>query len=109
MVDELATRGDAIVQRLSVAWLPAAQLVDDRGAIEPDVLAADQAVPELENMQDAEADAPPVPGRPGSDPMMVPVINCSPPPARVPGPDLPRTTLGVLRSDQGCEGTSTWL
>jgi hypothetical protein len=35
-------------------------LVDDRGAIEPDVLAADQAVPELEDMQDAEADAPPV-------------------------------------------------
>jgi hypothetical protein len=40
---------------------PSAQLVDDRGAIEPDVLAADQAVPELEDVQDAEADAPPVP------------------------------------------------
>ena len=61
MADELATRGDAVVQRLSVAWLPSAQLVDDGGAIEPDVLAADQAVPELEDMQDAEADAPPVP------------------------------------------------
>ena len=38
-----------------------AQSVDDHGAVEPDVLAADQAVPELEDMQDAEADAPPVP------------------------------------------------
>jgi hypothetical protein len=66
-----------VVQRLSVAWLPAAQLVDGRGAIEPDVLAADQAVPELENMQDAEADRRPFPGRPGSDPMTVPVIRCS--------------------------------
>ena len=68
---------DAVVQRLSVAWLPSAQLVDDRGAIEPDVLVADQTVPELEDTQDAEADAPPVPGRPGSEPMTVPVISCS--------------------------------
>ena len=30
------------VQRLSVAWLPSAQLVDDRGAIEPNVPVADQ-------------------------------------------------------------------
>jgi hypothetical protein len=28
-------------------------------------------------MQDAEADAPPVPGRPGREPMTVPVITCS--------------------------------
>jgi hypothetical protein len=40
-------------------------LVDDRGAIEPDVLAADQAVPELEDMQDAEADAARSPEGPG--------------------------------------------
>ena len=56
---------------------PSAQLVDDRGAVEPDVLAADQDVPQLEDMQDAEADAPPVPGRRGSEPMTVPVISCS--------------------------------
>jgi hypothetical protein len=53
-----------------------AQLVDGRGAIEQNVLAADQAVPELDDMQDAEADPPPVPGRSGSDPMTVPVISC---------------------------------
>jgi len=41
--------------------LPSAQLVDDRGAIEQNVLAADQAVPELDDMHDAEADPPPVP------------------------------------------------
>ena len=104
MADELATGGDAVVQRLSVAWLPSAQLVDDRGAIEPDVLVADQAVPELEEMQDAEADAPPVPGRRGSEPMTVPVINCSPLLLECPAPDLPRTTLAVVRSDQGARG-----
>jgi hypothetical protein len=52
-------------------------LVEDRGAIEPHVLAAEQAVPQLEDMQDAEADAPPVPRKAGSDPMTVPVISCS--------------------------------
>ena len=77
MAHELANRGDAVVQRFSVVWLPSAQLVDDRGAIEPDVLAADQAVPELGDMQDAEADAPPAPRKARSDPMTVPVISCS--------------------------------
>jgi hypothetical protein len=39
-----------------------AQLVDDRGAVEPDVFSADQSVAELKDMQDAEADAASVPG-----------------------------------------------
>jgi hypothetical protein len=39
-------RGDTVVQQLSIAWLPSAQLVDVRGAIEPDVLVDDQAVPD---------------------------------------------------------------
>src|SRR5262245_40174943 len=57
MADELATRGDPVVQGLSRAWLPSAQLGDDRVVIEPDDLPAVQAVPELEDVQDAEPDA----------------------------------------------------
>jgi hypothetical protein len=33
--------------------VPSAQSVDDHGAVEPDVLAADQAVPELHDRQNA--------------------------------------------------------
>jgi hypothetical protein len=39
--------------------VPSAQSVDDHGAVEPDVLAADQAVPELHDRQNAGADRPP--------------------------------------------------
>ena len=70
-------RGDAVVQRLSVAWLPSAQLVDDRGAIEPDVLVADQAVPDSKTCRMRKLMRRPSPGRPGSDPMTVPFISCS--------------------------------
>ena len=67
-------RGDTVVQRLSVAWLPSAQLVDDRGAIEPDVLAADQAFRNSKTCRMRKLMRRPFPGRPGSDPMTVPVI-----------------------------------
>ena len=119
MAHELATRGDAVVQRLSVVWLPSAQLVDDRGAIEQNVLAADQAF--RNSNARWKLIRRPSPARPGSEPMTVSVISCSriiasfvvqrgrTSSTQVPRPDLPRATLGVLGSDQGCEGTSIWL
>ena len=70
-------RGDAVVQRLSVAWLPSAQLVDDRGAIEPNVFVADQTFRNSKTCTMRKLMRRPFPGRPGSEPMTVPVISCS--------------------------------
>jgi len=39
--------------------VPSAQSVADHGAVEPDVVAADQAVPELDDGQNAGVDRPP--------------------------------------------------
>jgi hypothetical protein len=53
------------------------QLALDGAAVEPDVLAADETVAELEDVEDPELILLPLPGMPRKDPTTVPVISWS--------------------------------